>query len=136
MRWKQGLLSWNNEYFQQLTTLMILRLLTLIKQDIQAQQQIISLYSECFLIETDCLSHNIYWKTIKVLYWKIISEVIQKKIPLTKTLSTVFIGHCDLSTWIFFVCFAPTARGCLAIALYLMSPMRRGRVVDAGYSIN
>ncbi len=43
-----------------LITLMILRLLTLIKQDIQDQQQIISLYSECLLIETDCLSHNIY----------------------------------------------------------------------------
>ncbi len=50
---------------------MSLRLYTLIKQAIQDQQQIISIYSECLLIETDCLSHNIYWKTIKVLYWKI-----------------------------------------------------------------
>jgi len=39
-----------------LLILMILRLSTLIQQDIQDHQQIISLYSECLLLETHYLS--------------------------------------------------------------------------------
>ncbi len=44
---------------------MSLRRSTLIQQDIQDHQQIISLYSECLLLETDYKSQDIRYKPIK-----------------------------------------------------------------------
>jgi len=114
MRWKQELLSWNKEFSADLLILMILRLSTVIQQAIQDHQQIISLYSECLLLERESgymikayktalleentvISHTkklVPWRTSVTAQWSIIRLTLwleYDNVRLTIKYFTVFI---------------------------------------------